>query len=321
MNKSNIYLPIFDVLAALLSLYLSFLLRFEFSIPKEFVIVFKNWIPWILLVHFLTFLFSQMYSRIWRYTSLFDLYAIIGSVFVSCILNYLIIFISMGLEGYPRSVLILYPVLLTIFSIVPRLSIRVYFSHYHEDSPYKKQKYPLKVKKRLILIGAGKTGDKIAKEILTSPDSNFAIIGFIDDDPNKHGARLHGKKIFCGMNELSSLSVDFDELLITAPSATGDQMRRIVDACKITGKRYKTVPSMTELINREINISSIRDVSYSDLLGREEVKLDMNSIDNFINSKRVLVTGAGGSIGMELVKQCINFNPSAVTFLSSAVER
>ena len=109
---------------------------------------------------------------------------------------------------------------------------------------------------------------KLLKEILTSPDSSFSIIGFIDDDTNKHGARLHGKKVFCGINGISSLSVDFDEVLITAPSASGDQMRRIVDACKTTGKRYKTVPSMTELINREINISSIRDVSYSDLLGQ-----------------------------------------------------
>ena len=321
MNKNNIYLPVIDILAASIALYLSFLLRFEFNIPKEFIIIFKNWIPWILCVHLLTFFFAQMYSRIWRYTSLFDLYAIIGSVSVSCMLSYLIILMSMGLEGYPRSVLILYPMLLTIFSIAPRLSIRVYFSHYHEDSPYKREKNAMKNKKKLLLIGAGKTGDKITKEILTSPDSNFSIIGFIDDDPMKHGARLHGKKVFCGINGLSSVSIHYDELLITAPSATGDQMRRIVDACKTTGKRYKTVPSMTELINREINISSIRDVSYSDLLGREEVKLDMNSIDNLINGKRVLVTGAGGSIGMELVKQCINFNPSEIICLDINEEK
>ena len=86
-------------------------------------------------------------------------------------------------------------------------------------------------------------------------------------------------------------------------------------------KDTKTVPSMTELINREINISSIRDVSYSDLLGREEVKLDMNSIDNLINGKRVLVTGAGGSIGMELVKQCIIFNPSEIICLDINEEK
>ena len=321
MNKNNLLLPIVDVIASAGALYLSFSLRFEFQIPSEFFSIFIKWVPWIIFIHTLTFFIGQMYSRIWRYTSLFDLYAIIGTVFISCSINYLIIFISMGGSGYPRSVLILYPIFLTIFSLLPRLGIRVYYSHYHEDAPFKKDKGYQSIKKKLLLIGAGKTGDKIAKEIFTSPKTNFSIVGFIDDDLNKHGAWLHGKKVFCGVNGISNLSINYDELLITAPSATGDQMRRIVDACKKTGKRYKTVPSMTELINREINISSVRDVTYSDLLGRDEIKLDMNSIDNLIKGKRVLVTGAGGSIGMELVKQCIVFEPSELICLDYNEEK
>ena len=83
-------------------------------------------------------------------------------------------------------------------------------------------------------------------------------------------------------------------------------MRRIVKICKMTGKRYKTVPGINEIIDRKISLATIRDVSYSDLLGREEVKLDMNSIEDILRGKRVLITGAGGSIGSELVKQCLS---------------
>ena len=132
-----------------------------------------------------------------------------------------------------------------------------------------------KKRKHLLLIGAGKSADIIAREILTSGRKQYSIAGFIDDDPEKHGALLHGKKIYCNINELPNLQISFDELLITSPSLTGDEMRRIVSACKSTGKRYKTVPALSELIDKEISLAGVRDVSYADLLGREEIILDM----------------------------------------------
>ena len=98
-------------------------------------------------------------------------------------------------------------------------------------------------------------------------------------------------------------------------------MRRIVDSCKKTGKRYRTVPALHEIIGGEISLALIRDVSYSDLLGREEVKLDMISIEKILNGKRVLITGAGGSIGSELVKQCLTFNPAEIIGLDVDEER
>ena len=101
-------------------------------------------------------------------------------------------------------------------------------------------------------------------------------------------------------------------MLITAPSASGDQIRRIVEICKTTGKRYKTVPAINEIIDGEVSMAAVRDVSYSDLLGREEIKLDMNSIESTLSGKRVLITGAGGSIGSELVKQCLTFKPAEI---------
>ena len=98
-------------------------------------------------------------------------------------------------------------------------------------------------------------------------------------------------------------------------------VRRIVEICKQTGKRYKTVPAINEIIDGEISMDVIRDVSYSDLLGREEVKLDMNSIENMLQGKRILITGAGGSIGSELVNQCLAFNPAEIICLDTCEEK
>ena len=171
------------------------------------------------------------------------------------------------------------------------------------------------------MLGAGKTGDQICRELLTSFSKTHQIIGFIDDDIKKVGAMLHGKKIFSKVIDLPNLNIPYDEIIITAPSATGEQMRKIVDSCKATGKRYKTVPSLNELMDQKVTFSSIRDVSYADLLGREEVKLDMNSIDKMISGKRVLITGAGGSIGSELVRQTLNYKPSELICLDHSEEK
>ena len=210
----------------------------------------------------------------------------------------------------------MYYILNAIATVAIRLSVRVYYTHYHQDSLLKNPKS----KKTLLLIGAGKTGEKIAREIMTTSRHQYSIAGFIDDNVEKHGALLHGKKIFCSIGDLLNLKIKYDELLITAPTASGDQIRRIVDICKQTGKRYKTVPAMHEIIDGEISNDAIRDVSYSDLLGREEVKLDMNSIEDILKDKRVLITGAGGSIGSELVRQCLSFNPVEIICLDTSEE-
>ncbi len=316
MKKRNINLMILDAIASVLALYLSFLIRFDFQISTSFLDIFFSWVPWFVLIQISVFYIADLYARMWRYTSLFDLYAILSSVTVVTLLSVIYIFVAFGSNGYPRSVLILYYIINVIATVSLRLSVRVYYTHYHQESPLKSSSQ----KKVLLLIGAGKTGEKIAREIMTTSRNQYSIAGFVDDNVQKSGALLHGKKIFCKISELPNLNVQYDELLITAPSASGDQMRRIVDVCKQTGKRYKTVPAINEIIDGEISMAAVRDVSYSDLLGREEVKLDMNSIENMLKGKRVLITGAGGSIGSELVKQCLSFSPAEIICLDTREE-
>ena len=316
-KNRNIKLTFLDAIASLCSLYLAFLIRFDFSIPENFLLLFYNWAPWFIIIQISIFYFAGLYARIWRYISLFDLYAILYSLTAVSATSILFVFIFSGSIGYPRSVLLIYFILNAIATVTTRLSVRVYYTHYHEDSLLKKPKSI----KTLLLIGAGKTGEKIAREIMTTARHEYSVVGFIDDNVDKHGALLHGKKIFCSIGNLPHLNIKYDELLITAPSASGDQLRRIVDICKQTGKRYKIFPAINEIIDGEkVSMAAIRDVSYSDLLGRKEIKLDMNSIEKIIKGKRVLITGAGGSIGSELIRQCLSFNPSEIICLDTSEE-
>lgn len=306
-----------DAAAVTISLYCAFLLRFDFSIPAEFQGLLVAWLPIFILVQITVFYLTGLYDHIWRFTSLFDLFAIIRSVSITCAISFLGIFFYMGVAGYPRSVLLLYFILNTIVVCASRISVRIYFSHFHENSTLRNPNQ----KKKLILIGAGRTGEKIAREIISMPSAPYKIVGFIDDDPDKKGARLHGYRVLGTTADIPHLTIQFDELLITASSATGDQIRKIIDACKSTGKRFKTVPSLVELIDKDVSLAAIRDVSYLDLLGRDEVKLDMNSIQELLQGKRVLITGAGGSIGSELVQQCLAFGPSEIICMDYSEEK
>ena len=316
MNTKKLRLLLFDAVSSSLTLYLSFLFRFDFYIPDKFLEVFDNWVVYFLIFQVVTFYIFGLYSRILRYTSLFDLYSILGGVITSCFLSVSFVFIFYGSSGFPRSVLLLYFILNALFTIAARLSVRVFYTHYHKNYSFKDHKD----KKILLLIGAGKTGEKISREIMSTSNHNYVISGFVDDNKKKHGSFIHGKEIFGNIDTILNTNVSFDELLITAPRSSEDQMRKIIDVCKKTGKRYKIVPGINEIINGETTFSAVRDVSYSDLLGREEVNLDMNAIHDTIKGKRVLITGAGGSIGSELIKQCLKFSPSEIICLDTSEE-
>ena len=322
--KHNLYsqnrrllLSLLDGITIVASFIWAFYLMFDFSFPEQYFPLLKSWLPLILIVQLAVFNISGFYHVIWRFTSLWELLTIIKYVSISSALSLLGIGLLSGFSIHPGSVLLSFYFFNVLFICFTRISVRVYFSHFKNQPIFGK----IQSKKRLVLIGAGKTGAKIAREILDTVDSPFEIIGFIDDDINKQGARLHGVRVLGNTADLENLIIPFDELLITAPAATGDEIRKIVSACKSTGKRFKTVPSLAELIDKDISLAAIRDVSYLDLLGREEVKLDMNSIESMLQGKRVLITGAGGSIGSELVQQCLTFRPAEIVCMDYSEEK
>ena len=144
------------------------------------------------------------------------------------------------------------------------------------------------------------------------------VVALLDDDETKIGSRLRGIPIVGKIKDIGILDIYYDEIYISIPSASADQMRDIINFCKFTNKPFKTLPSISKVIKGDISVSHFRDVSILDLLGREEVDLDKSSIRKLIVGKRILVTGAGGSIGSELVRQCLNYNPSVLVMVDSS---
>ena len=316
-QNRRILLVLLDGFTIVASFIWAFYLMFDFSFPEQYFPLLKSWLPLIVIVQLAIFNISGFYKVIWRFTSLWELLTIIKYVTISSAISLFGIGLLTGFSIHPGSVLLSFYFFNVLFICFTRVSVRVYFSHFKNQPIFGK----VQSKKRLILIGAGKTGAKISREILDTVDSPYVVTGFIDDDLSKRDARLHGFQVLGTTADLEKLIIPFDELLITTPSASGNELLRIIDACKLTGKRFKTVPSLAELIDKDVSIAAIRDVSYLDLLGRDEVKLDMNSIEKMLFGKRVLITGAGGSIGSELVQQCLAFGPSEIICLDNNEEK
>ena len=310
------FLIFIDLLVVVFSFFGAFLLRFDFTLPGDYSSFYLVWLPIFIVLKLSIFYFFGLYKVIWRFTSIWELLKIVKAVTFGSVTIILCLWFSSGFDGFPRSILLL-DYMLTIFATsLSRISVRIYFTHFYNRPLLSEESS----KKKLLLIGAGRTGAKIAREIIDTPASPYSIAGFIDDDPSKKNALLHGYQVLGTVADLVNIRVKFDEILITAPTASGDQIRRIVKFCKLSGKNYKIVPSLTELLDKEVSLSAIRDVSYVDLLGREEVKLDKNSIENLLKGKRVLITGAGGSIGSELVRQCLVYNPAELICIDNSEE-
>jgi len=317
IEKRRSYLiVIYDVVMIMASLLLAFSLRYDFRIPVASLTGLGVYLLWALPVKLSVFYLFGLYRGMYRYTSIWDLVNVgKATVIAALIINSVFLIVPL-FRVIPPAILFLDFILTAGLIALVRLSVRMYFSQIAVTAPMRiKNQDGLT---RLLLLGAGNTGEKIARDILTNFSDDFQIVGFLDDNPEKIGSSIHGIPVIDRIAMLNKLSLEFDEILITAQSTTGDNLRRIIEICKTSGKRFKTVPSLNEVINKDISVESIRDVSYMDLLGRDEVQLDINAIEKLIKGKRILISGAGGSIGSELVRQCLEYDPGSLILLDNS---
>ncbi len=315
INISNNLLILFatDVFIVVFSLFLSIIFRFEFKIPDSLAdyLTTINLII-LIIIKIISFRVFGLYKGMWRYTSIWDMFNIIKANIGANLLVVVFIANTYGFANISRSLFIIDLIVCTCLICTSRLGIRVFFSHIFRLMRSKDNKH---TKKRIILIGAGNAGQSILQQTTKNINNGIRIVGFFDDDLNKIGRSINGVEILGEISQLSGNSNLFDEIYICIPSATRNQMRSIVEECKKTGKPFKTLPSLSEFMEGKISISQFREVSVTDLLGRKEILLDKTSIIKFIKGKRILVTGAGGSIGSELVRQCSKYNPSLIVLI------
>jgi FlaA1/EpsC-like NDP-sugar epimerase len=297
--RSGTIIFIHDLIMVALAWLGAYWLRFNLSLPPELETrTSLHWLPLVLVVQAVFFRRLGLYRGIWRFASIPDLVRIAKASCLGIATIAIVLFSANRLEGVPRSVIPLYAVLLLFLLSTPRLIYRI----------WKDRGAPMSAGRRALIVGAGKAGEMLVRDLLRAAGTEFAPIAFVDDDPKKKGSEIHGVRVRGRCEQIPRLvqKLEIETILIAVPSATDKEMRRIVEICEGIGVPFLTLPSMQDMLSGQMS-GNLREVSIEDLLGRAPIKLDRKGIQAHLGGKRVLVTGGGGSIGSELCKQIAQF--------------
>jgi FlaA1/EpsC-like NDP-sugar epimerase len=305
-----------DIACILASLYVSLLLRFDFNIPSKDLEFFRlSIIPVLIFIIGFNKIF-KLYGNIWKYASIEELFSIVYSIslanIVFVIYSYLVSYILFHSYYYrfPFTVHIIFW-LLCVFTLG---GIRIIYRILEQKKGENKQ---CENNINILIVGAGDAGALLVKEIKKHQQLNYYIVGLIDDDESKKGKIINDIKVLGGRDKIIPICHEksVQEIIITMPSADFRTKTEILNICKSTKCKLKTIPGIYEIVDEKVNISELRDVNIEDLLGREPVKLSSDDIDKYIKGKTILVTGGGGSIGSELCRQIVKFKPEKLIVL------
>jgi FlaA1/EpsC-like NDP-sugar epimerase len=298
------------------ALYISFLLRFDFTLGWDpYPTFFFRALP----INVALFLISagvfRLYQGIWRYVSVDDLKDIVKAALISSIIFALIIMLSGRFMWFPRSIFLMNLILLVVLSGGTRFAIRIFRESFAPQSD---------TARNVLIIGAGTVGNEVAKTLKTAKTKQYIPVGFVDKDKTTHGKRLQGLKV---LGDISSLRQQImkhrvHELFIAIPEATNKLVSEIIELSKIPDweVKFKIVPSMLDIMSGKYQLNQIRDVSISDLLSRPNITLDDTHVRRQLAAKTVLITGAGGSIGSEISYQIAAYRPARIILLDSCEE-
>ncbi|MCP4161902.1 MAG: polysaccharide biosynthesis protein [Deltaproteobacteria bacterium] len=320
-RKNSLIIIILDMIIIIGSLFISYLIRFDFNPDRIDVPQIKQFLPLLIITKFFCFFVFDLYKGMWRYTSIRDMINILKSTFISSTIVVILILIFYRFEGFSRSIFLIDWGLTFLFISASRVIIRFYYEQIQNlPSLNFFKSYKNSDQANILLIGAGDAGEKILRELHFNRDSKYKICGFLDDHKSKAGKLIHGVPVLGKISDLYDIVniYQIDEIIIAIPSASSREIRNIVNSCEETGIKYKIIPGLGELINGKITVKSIRDVAYRDLLGREVITLEAEKIGAYLNNKVILVTGAGGSIGSELCRQICRFKPSKIVLFDMA---
>ena len=306
------FLASLDIISVILAAFISIYLRFDSDkIPANYLSLLISYMPLTVVIYLISFYLFKLYGRIWRYASATELIAIVMANIAASTAWY---FISLYIGAVlPRSLYVFTGLLLIFFIGGSRLSLRFY--SYVMNKP--KYRQIQRKKNKVLIIGAGDAGAMLLREIERYHIANRQVVGFIDDDKNKTGKILLGVKVLGTRNELVKIAAEkgIDEIIIAMPSVKGKEIKAIINICKETNCKLTILPGLYEIIEGKVSISQLRPVDIEDLLGRDPVKLDTTAVKEYLAGKIVLITGAGGSIGSEIVRQVAKMQPKKLLLL------
>ena len=292
--------------------YLAYLVRFDFSIPRQYFIPMWDTIPVLLIAKALGFLAFGQFSGWWRYVSIRDVFPVAAGCALGSALFAGAVYALWGPYHVPRSIYLLDfgNTLLLVLGV--RYMIRM--------GREKLGNRRLGSERRVLIVGAGSAGRMIAREIRENPAVGMIEVGFIDDDKEKIGTRIEGVKVLGGHGQIEEIcrKLEVDEVIIAIPSASPSVVRHIVEHCRSLSARFRILPGVGELIDGRVSVNALRNVDLADLLGRDPVALDTDLLHREITGRTVMVTGAAGSIGSELCRQVAALSPSKLVMFEIA---
>jgi len=291
------------MLTVIVSSYSAFLLRFDANIPEAEWNLFLNTLPVLILLRLSALHLFGLHTTLWRYVGVMDIVNIglatgVSSGVFWTVLN------TVSVPMYPRSVLVFDAILFSVLLGTLRCTKRIYKRITHTATGARK----------VLIVGAGNAGAMIARDLLQNPSYNRRPVAFIDDDPGKQNLRIHGIPVIgtCATMQTSAEKVNPEEIIIALPSATPLKIKPILNQCKLLGLPIKHVPNLPALLNGTVSMSDLRSLDIEDLIGRPEIEIDKKEVAEKVRGKRILVTGAGGSIGSELCRQIAAFEPATL---------
>ena len=292
-----------DLLLTVAGNYFAFWLRFDGAIPAASWALWRETIPLLVLLRGLTFIPFHLYDSVWQYVGLRDLRAIVASVTASSVLFCLLIRGVLGLRAYPRSVFLMDLVLVVCLMAAVRVGWRL-GREYRANARTK----------RVLIFGAGDAGARIVREILKGGEHGYHPVGFVDDDPAKVGQRIHGIPVLGTRADLPRIigETNPSEVLVAIARAAPEMFRGVVKALESYKLPIKAMPHLRDILDGRARLHDVRDLAVADLLGRAPVGLDMDTARYLVEGKRVLVTGAGGTIGSELSRQIAALGPKSL---------
>jgi FlaA1/EpsC-like NDP-sugar epimerase len=316
-----------DLILFFAAFYGGYALRFDFQIPPASLAQFWRLLPVMLALKSSAFIALGLYRTMWRYTSMLDFWKLLFATLCSTAAVSLTLLFTYRFHGFSRAVFLIDLGLTLLFTGGIRMLVRAGYSKAHLFKLkfitipfFGKRSGDGPKKKKVVIVGAGSAGEKLIREINDNRALNYSVKALIDDDHEKFGRTIHGVKVMGSVEDLPNVvrRCGASEVLIAIPSASGGQIRRIITKCEACSVPFKTLPGLSDLVRGRISVKELRDVSYEDLLGRPQAKLDLEGIKSYLKDARVLVTGAGGSIGCELCRQISRFAPELIVLLDAA---
>jgi len=289
----------------------AFWLRFNLeTVPAVYLERALMVLPVVVVVQGFVFWYFGLYRGVWQFASLPDLVRILKAVVVGASFCAVAIFFLTRMQDVPRSVFPLHGLLLVLLLGGPRLVYRWVKEHqiyYRSD-------------RKVLVVGAGQAGELLVRDLLRDRSYGYRPVAYVDDDPRKKGREIHGVRVLGKCDSIPRIVSDLaaDLVLIAVPTATSRQMRRIVGLCEKAGVPFRTLPRLQDLVSGHSVLRELRDVSIEDLLGREPVSLDWDSMRRGIGGRTVLVSGGGGSIGAELCRQVAGLAPKRLVIVDSS---